>query len=317
MHFRIINIFPNKIENPIQLLPFPFTYLEFLKRNDKFYVIFGSFVEDEKWEKRWEERYYFKNIEKQLKFFSGITMIKPDEKYAFYEEKGGVMIEVFDYTQKLEDAFKDSLVILNDLINRAENSMAGLDKFIKLIDIWNKNKENKNEEFWQKTFEKFSWVIAQCFSMPVMLFQKQGYVGGKSISNKNGNIVDYVFESNFTGNLALVEIKNPQSNLLGKVYRNTYAISSELTGSINQLLNYKNSLQKEFYMLQRESGNEIKSLNSRCLLIVGRFGILNDKQKECFELFRSEFKSIDVVTFDEVFLKVENMFRIIKYNQSN
>ncbi len=55
------------------------------------------------------------------------------------------------------------------------------------------------------------------------------------ISNKKVNIVSYTHKNNLTGNLVLVEIKKPKTSLLGKNNRNTYSISSELTGAINQI----------------------------------------------------------------------------------
>lgn len=315
VHFQIINIFSYRIENPLHRLPFPFTSMEYLKRNDEFYIIFESFVEDDGWQKKWEASYYFDNIKRQLKYFDGITMIELDKYRDVYEEKGKIIMKISNDIETLQDAFENSLIILNQLINRAEDSMLGLDGFIKLINIWRENNENNSESFWQKKFSEFSWVIAQCFSMPLMLFEEQAYVGGKNISNKKGNIVDYIYKNNLTGNLVLVEIKKPKISLLGKKYRNTNSISSELTGAINQLLNYKSNLQKNFHEFQADTDNELKSLNSRCLLIIGRLDKLDDSQRECFELFRSELKSVEIVTFDELFLKVETMFNIIKENQ--
>lgn len=315
VHFVILNISSSKISNPLHRLPFPFTLMEFLKRNDEFFVIYESFVDDEEWKKKWESRYYFDKIEEQVKHFDGISIIEYDEKFSFYEEKGKIMIKVPDNVETIQQAFEKSLEILNKLISRAENSMLGLDGFIKLINIWKENIENNDESFWQSTFKKYSWVIAQCFSMPLMLFQDQAYVGGTSIDNRNGSITDYAYKNNLTGSLALVEIKNPKANITGRKYRNTYTISSELTGSINQLLNYKSNLQKEFYKFQAQTSNQLKSLNSKCLLIIGKLDVLDNIQKESFELFRNELKSVDIVTFDELFLKVETMINIIKENQ--
>ncbi|MDS1003314.1 DUF4263 domain-containing protein [Clostridium sporogenes] len=315
VHFVILNIVSGKISNPLHRLPFPFTLMEFLKRNDEFFVIYESFVDDNEWKKKWESRYYFDKIEEQVKHFDGISIIEYDEKFSFYEEKGKIMIKVPNNVEIIQQAFEKSLEILNKLISRSENSMLGLDGFIKLINIWKENIENNDESFWQSTFKKYSWVIAQCFSMPLMLFQDQAYVGGTSIDNRNGSITDYAYKNNLTGSLALVEIKNPKANITGRKYRNTYTISSELTGSINQLLNYKSNLQKEFYKFQAQTSNQLKSLNSKCLLIIGKLDVLDNIQKESFELFRNELKSVDIVTFDELFLKVETMINIIKENQ--
>ncbi|MFL0198629.1 Shedu immune nuclease family protein [Clostridium sp. WILCCON 0269] len=315
VHFVILNISSSKISNPLHRLPFPFTLMEFLKRNNEFFVIYESFVDDEEWKKKWEARYYFHKIEEQVKHFDGVSAIEYDEKFSSYEEKGKIMIKVLDNVETIKQAFEKSLEILNILISRAENSMLGLDGFIKLINIWKENIENNDESFWQSTLKKYSWVIAQCFSMPLMLFQDQAYVGDTSIDNRNGSIADYAYKNDLTGSLVLVEIKNPKANIIGRKYRNTYTISSELTGSINQLLNYKNNLQKEFYKVQAQTSNQLKTLNSKCLLIIGRLDVLDNNQKESFELFRNELKSVDIVTFDELFLKVETMINIIKENQ--
>jgi len=315
VHFVITNLTNNKIENPLHKLPFPFTLMEFLKRNNEFFVIYESFVDDEEWKKKWEARYYFNKIEEQVEDFEGISIIEYDKEFSYYQERGKIKIKVPNNVNTIQQAFETSLIILNELINRAENSMLGLDGFIKLINIWKENVENKDESFWQSTLKKYSWVIAQCFSMPLMLFQDQAYVGGTGINNKNGSITDYAYKNNLTGCIALVEIKNPQVNIVGRKYRNTYSISSELTGSINQLLNYKSNLQKEFYKFQAQTSNQLKSLNSKCLLIIGRLDTLDDDQKESFELFRNELKTVDIVTFDELFLKLETMLNIIKENQ--
>ena len=109
-----------------------------------------------------------------------------------------------------------------------------------VLSIWRANQENDNEEFWQRTLSQNSFVFAQLFSFPVIILEDKAYLGGKGISNKSGNIVDFLCANNLTGNTALIEIKTPKTKLLGSQYRgDVYNISSELSGSVIQVANYK------------------------------------------------------------------------------
>lgn len=80
----------------------------------------------------------------------------------------------------------------------------------------------------------------------------KAYVGGKSVLNTGGNIVDFLVKNYLTNNAALVEIKTPGTRLLGRLYRSgVYNPSDELSGSLMQVLNYRSSLQRDFYPLER------------------------------------------------------------------
>lgn len=63
------------------------------------------------------------------------------------------------------------------------------------------------------------------FGYPVKLIADQPYVGGKDINGQGGQYSDFVMAAKATGNLALIEIKRPQHDLLGKPYRKTYVPS--------------------------------------------------------------------------------------------
>jgi Domain of unknown function (DUF4263) len=106
--------------------------------------------------------------------------------------------------------------------------------------------------------------------LPFILFKEKAYVGGKDISNGNGSLLDFIYKNNLFDNIALLEIKTPQTPIIGKEYRNNvFSISAELTGSINQLLNYKDKIQKEYYTSRFNSKTSYQSLNPKCILLVG------------------------------------------------
>ena len=52
-----------------------------------------------------------------------------------------------------------------------------------LLRLWDANKTNGNEEFWQIQFQGHSLALSQLFSVPVTLIEGKAYVGGPGISS--------------------------------------------------------------------------------------------------------------------------------------
>lgn len=214
--------------------------------------------------------------------------------------------------EKLKDLSVDNLETMHSLL--------GITKIYRLLELWRANINNADEEFWQKFFKMHPWVISQIFSYPVVLFKDKAYIGGKSISNKEGNVIDFLYKNKLTDNLILVEIKAPTTKLLSKEYRdNIYSVSTDLTGAANQILNYKDGFQKEYNLLASKTSATSELFNPKCLLIVGNQEkeIINKNLRRSFELYRAEMKSVEIITFDELFEKVKfviNMFQESKEN---
>ena len=195
------------------------------------------------------------------------------------------------------------------------NSLIGVSNLKRLLDIWYSNPDNASEEFWQTTLEKHAWAISQVFSHPVVILRKKAYVGGKAIGNDRGNVVDFLYHNRITSNVSLIEIKTPTTKLLGSQYRqNAYEMSSDLSGSVVQLSVYRDELQKSFYTLAGSGDDQFMSFNPQCLLIVGCFERekLSLTGKRSFELFRGDLKHIQIITFDELFEKVNLLLRLLE-----
>jgi hypothetical protein len=95
------------------------------------------------------------------------------------------------------------------------NSLVGITNLRTLYQLWEENRSNKHEEFWQNTFQKHSFALTQLFAFPVILFRGKAYVGGKGLENAGGNIVDFLAANHLTRNALLIEIKTPLTSLLG------------------------------------------------------------------------------------------------------
>ncbi len=194
------------------------------------------------------------------------------------------------------------------------NVLAGIAQLRKVLVVWQNNTDNGNEEFWQQTLSEFSWVISQVFSYPIFLFQKKAYVGGKAVSNEGGNLVDFLFRNNMTDNIVLVEIKTPTAKLLSAKYRQTYSMSSELSGALNQVLNYRKHIQQEYFSLQRNSASDFIAISPRCLVIIGNTDdeLKDIDQIEAFEFSRSNSKDVEIISFNELFYKIEMLISLFE-----
>lgn len=198
-----------------------------------------------------------------------------------------------------------------------EDAIKEFDKILSLkIKKETKNLEKKWEDFFNK--DNF-WIISNLFSLPVVLFANQAYVGGKQIFNINGKVTDFLFKNSLTDNLTVIELKTHKTPLLAKrPYRgnDVYALSEELSGAVNQILDQKQNLLNEFHSLRSKGDKEdwFESYNSKCLIIAGNLKDLPDKGQRSFEIFRNNLHGVEIVTFDEVKKKVEAFMSMLKQN---
>jgi hypothetical protein len=191
-----------------------------------------------------------------------------------------------------------------------------------LLKIWQENKHNANEKFWEDVFHSNQLVLSQVFSFPVTIFQKQAYVGGKGVSNRGGSVTDFLMQNPVSENVLLVEIKTPESKLLGSSYRETvYCINNDLTGAVIQVSIQRDSLLKEYTRLACEERDnnerEFQALHPHCLVIAGNLEKeikSSSIKRKSFELFRSGLKDVQIITYDELFYKIETLLRLLENN---
>ncbi len=182
-----------------------------------------------------------------------------------------------------------------------------------ILDIWKNNQENSDEEFWQTTLTKHSLVLAQIVSYPLVIVEGKSYAGGKGLDNRGGNLVDFLAQNDISKNATLVEIKTPTTGLLGKKYRSVYSMSSELSGTITQVSNYKHNLEREFYIFKGKTDIDIEAFEPNCIAIIGNYKTeLNAPEKrKAFDLFRSRLHGVEIITYDELFGKIELLIELL------
>ena len=178
------------------------------------------------------------------------------------------------------------------------------------------NMENEHEaSFWQGFFEKNAWVLAQLFHAPVMIFEGKRYLGGKGLDDHGGQYADFLYQNEITDNISIVEIKAPTKSLIGKTYRQVFTISDEVSGGINQVLKQRSELLNNYNTLYTDAakkGTPFNANNVECILIVGNVSNLSSEEKEVFDTYRNELRSISVIGFDELLRKIEILLELFE-----
>src|SRR3989339_277729 len=169
------------------------------------------------------------------------------------------------------------------------------------------------EEVWQDFFKSNSWIFSQLFAYPTVLLKDKAYVGGKTIDNKEGKIVDFLYKNKLTKNSALIEIKTHKSRIMSKKpYRGSdvFHLDKELSGAINQILDQKDTYGKQFNSVHQ--GGDYETFNPKCVIIIGLISDFDKKQLKSFELFRNSSKDIEIIAFDELYERIKSIVSIFK-----
>lgn len=187
-----------------------------------------------------------------------------------------------------------------------------ISEFEKILE--QKTETEQLEEKWQTFFKEHSWIFAQLFSFPVLIYDDKAYVGGKDMHSQGGKIADFVYKNKLTNNIAFVEIKTHKSKLLKKTsYRgeDVFNPDKDLSGAISQVLDQRDNLQKEFYALKAKSKDIFESYNSKCIVVIGMIKDLKEEQIKSFELIRSNSKDVEIITFDEIYQKITGLEKLL------
>ncbi len=169
--------------------------------------------------------------------------------------------------------------------------------------------EKLEESRWQTFFNENPFILSMAFGYPVIKVQDQASVGGRKLSGDGEKITDFLVKNRLTNNVALFEIKKPQTPLLNNTpfREGVYTPSSDLSGSMNQALDQKYQFQKQVTQIKENSRlYDIESYAVHCCLIIGRTPEGEDKKKS-FELFRRNSKDVEIVTFDELLEKLRQL----------
>ena len=180
-------------------------------------------------------------------------------------------------------------------------------RVVDILQTWQTNQENSDEEFWQRMFTESSYALSQVFAAPLVFIQDRAYVGGMKIDRSSAKFADFLFAHDTSREAVLVEIKTPIMRLLGRKYRGTYSPATELTGAVAQVLDYRRSLVREQRSMSDGLGRQVKAFFPKCVVVAGNGGLEldNEQKRAAFEDFRSNSRDVEIITYDELFRKIE------------
>ena len=212
------------------------------------------------------------------------------------------------------DALSDTLKSLEeDNIQRLSTTL-NVEQLERAAEEFRSSLDNSEEEYWQKSlFGKYPWILSQLFASPLVLHGEKAYVGGKLLSNRGGNICDFIYRNRMTNNVCLIEIKTPLTELVGIPYRQTYSLSTELSGAVNQVLNYRDQLMKSYHSLVGDGGDRFEAFFPKCAIVIGRVDRLSGPAAiAAFETFRNSLNGVTIITYDELLQRTADLIAILQ-----
>jgi Shedu protein SduA, C-terminal len=166
----------------------------------------------------------------------------------------------------------------------------GADTLAEALTDWENSDTNEAEDYWQTFLQDRPYLISLISPGPVAVHAGKAFLGGKKVDNTGGKIVDFLLEHSIGGNAALLEIKRPATKLLKETaYRGSdiYAPSTDLAGSVSQILNYRDTLM---------TGNisPLHVVMPSCMVLIGNYGSELDspEKRRSLELFRSSLNGV-------------------------
>lgn len=177
-----------------------------------------------------------------------------------------------------------------------------------------------DEPYWQNFFEENVWMLQMAFSYPVIFLSGDVYVGGKKAKGRQGTggvATDYLMKNESSRSFAIVEIKTPDTELVGALYRGrkeedganeVYSMSPKLSGSIVQTQTQICVARTQFPAVLKETfSGDLNATHPHGILLIGRYDALSEEKQNSFNHFRFGYKDITVITFDELLAMVSTI----------
>jgi hypothetical protein len=165
------------------------------------------------------------------------------------------------------------------------------------------------EEVWQNFFKANPFILSLVFAHPIFMVKSHAFVGGTAFSGRGEKIADFLVKNQFTGNLALIEIKRPDTSLVRtNDYRaDLHGPDKHLVSAISQVLDQRYHLQINFAVKAYESGlQDIHPYAIHCIVIIGTTPAI-PRERKSLELFRNASRDVSIVTFDEMLAKLKEI----------
>lgn len=191
-----------------------------------------------------------------------------------------------------------------------EIELASLDQLIEIINA--DLGKGKSEAHWQKQFTLNPFILDMAFGAPMVMIQGQAHVGGKLLDGSGEKIADFLMTNRMTDSAALVEIKTPQTKLLGnREYRGgIYGPYSDLTATVTQNLDQIAKFSEDIHAIRsKNERNDLRSYGIKGVIVAGMMP--EAPKNRSFELYRSSLHGVSILTFDELLEKLKSLRQLL------
>ncbi|HPE75288.1 MAG TPA: DUF4263 domain-containing protein [Draconibacterium sp.] len=223
-----------------------------------------------------------------------------EEVYKIYINKKNILRE-----STLIKTFKDSEIKKYETIHQKLESML-------------KNEISYSEKTWQNEIIQ---IIQLLFPKYISVFKEVVF---RDFYNNKSRRLDFGLVD-FMGNLDIAEIKIPfnKSIISKNKYRENHIPNRDLSGTIMQIEKYIFYLNKtgikgeqeltKKYKKELPEGLEIKIINPKGIIIMGRDMYLDNSQKNDFEIIKRKYLNvIDIFTYDDLLRRLELIIKQLK-----
>lgn len=228
-----------------------------------------------------------------------------------------VLIKLLNWISEFGDprAVIDRLTNLDADTLEQVNAAAGIGAIRQALHNWEAHRDEDSEDFWHEHLIANQYILGQIFAFPIICVEDKAYVGGKKIDNRGGKLVDFLVANRLSKNAVLVEIKTPETPLLGSEYRNgVYGPSSDISGAVAQVRTYRQSLIEHYPEIAGNHDEVFDTFYPRCAVIAGDFEqeLTSEEKRQSFEQFRNGLRDVDVISFDELFEKLATLVKLLE-----
>ncbi|MDM1046542.1 DUF4263 domain-containing protein [Myroides sp. 1354] len=178
----------------------------------------------------------------------------------------------------------------------------------------------KDEIAWQHFFNKNPWIFGYGLDYRYQsILQKEFSASNTDAAGKGQVNADFLIGDNYF--TTFVELKTPDTDLFvntgsGQNRSGSWCLSTKLIYAVSQILEQKAvgqiKLETEPYNSLGEKITQ-KGYDSKCILVVGNLNKEVDQsqdstkikeiKKKTFELFRRDSRNIEIITYDELYLR--------------
>lgn len=186
--------------------------------------------------------------------------------------------------------------------------------------------DSYSERNWQmKILELLLFIFPKYITVLENVHIKDFYSNLNKVTNRYIDLM--LVDAN--GNIDIIEVKKPFANALlsRNTYRGNHTPRIELAGSVMQAEKYLFHMSKWGRAGEQEiskkrkselpAGFELKITNPKAMILLGRDNDFADEQRFDFEIIRRKYANmIDIMTYDDLLRRLENIIVMLKRNVS-